>query len=64
MYLTAQGSEGQTELLILDAATLDHLGAVSVPAGLALYALDPQRHLLYLANRDGQVQIWSAAGAP
>ena len=32
VYLTTQGSDGQTELLILDAATLDHLGAVPVPA--------------------------------
>jgi len=65
VYLTTpQGSDGPTELLILDAVTLDRLGAVPVPAGLSLYALDTQRHLLYLANRDGQVQIWSATGAP
>ena len=62
VYLTAQSSEDRTELVILDAVTLDRLGAVPVPNGLSLYALDTQRHLLYLANRDGQVQIWSATG--
>ena len=63
VYLTTgEGSDGQNELVILDADTLDRLGSVPVPAGLALYALDTQRHLLYLANRDGQVQIWSATG--
>ena len=64
VYLTAEGSDGQAELVILDADTLERLGAVPVPAGLALYALDTQRHLLYLANRDGQVEIWSGTAVP
>jgi DNA-binding beta-propeller fold protein YncE len=64
VYLTTETSDGQTELRILDAATLEILGTVPVPAGLSLYALDTQRHLLYLANRDGQVQIWSATTVP
>lgn len=64
VYLTTQSGDGQTELLILDADTLETLGSVPVPGGLTLYALDTQRHLLYLVNRDGQVQIWSATGTP
>jgi len=50
------------ELLVLDAGNLEILGKVPLPAGLKLYALDPQRHLLYLASGEGEVQIWSAAG--
>jgi len=38
VYLTAETSDGQAELVILDADTLERLGAVPVPADLALYA--------------------------
>ena len=64
VYLTTESGDGEAELLILDADTLQTLGSVPVPAGMALYALDPKGHLLYLANSDGQVQIWSAAAVP
>lgn len=50
------------QLLVLDAGSLEVLGSVPLPAGLTLYALDPQRHLLYLASNEGEVQIWSATG--
>ncbi len=57
IYSTTDG-----QMLILDAANLDLLGSVPIPAGFTLRALDPQRHLLYLATDSGQVQIWSATG--
>ncbi len=50
------------QLLVLDAGSLEVLGSVPLPAGLRLYALDPQRHFLYLASYEGEVQIWSATG--
>ncbi|MGD8397298.1 MAG: hypothetical protein PVG11_00430, partial [Anaerolineae bacterium] len=50
------------QLLVLDAANLDLLGSVPIPGQYALRALAHERHLLYLANQDGQVQIWSATG--
>ena len=50
------------QMLILDAANLDVLGSMPIAAGFTLRALDPQRHLLYLAVESGQVQIWSATG--
>ncbi len=57
IYSTTDG-----QMLILDAANLDILDSVPIPAGFTLWALDPQRHLLYLATVEGQVQIWSATG--
>ncbi|MFN2241495.1 MAG: hypothetical protein ACK2U2_04355 [Anaerolineae bacterium] len=61
VYLSVDGEEAG-ELLVLDAENLDVLGSVQIPSGLSLRALDPERHLLYLASRDGRVQIWSATG--
>ncbi len=61
LYLSVVGQEEGT-LLVLDAANLDALAALPIPAGYSLRALDSQRHLLYLARQEGQVQIWSAAG--
>ncbi|MFN2228664.1 MAG: hypothetical protein ACK2VA_02740 [Anaerolineae bacterium] len=61
VYLSVAGEEGG-ELLVLDAENLDVLGSVPIPGGLSLRALDPERHLLYLASQDGRVQIWSATG--
>ena len=61
VYLTASGNEEGT-LMVLDAEDLDVLGSVPIPAGFSLRALDPQRHLLYLATQDGRVQIWAATG--
>jgi outer membrane protein assembly factor BamB len=61
VYLSVAGEEAG-ELLVLDADNLDLLGSVPIPGGLSLRALDPKRHLLYLASSDGRVQIWSATG--
>lgn len=61
LYVTVY-SEQEGRLLVLDAATLDVLGSVPVSLDLKLYALDAQRHLLYLASGDGRVEIWSASG--
>jgi photosystem II stability/assembly factor-like uncharacterized protein/DNA-binding beta-propeller fold protein YncE len=56
------GGDDEGQMLVLDADTLDVLGSVPIPAGFALRALDPQRHLLVLATGAGRVQIWSATG--
>ncbi len=61
VYLSVSGDD-EANLLVLDAENLHVLGSVPIPGRFALRALDPQRHLLYLATRDGQVQIWSATG--
>jgi photosystem II stability/assembly factor-like uncharacterized protein/DNA-binding beta-propeller fold protein YncE len=61
LYLSVQGNE-EGYLLVLDTENLDVLGSVPIPGGFSLRALDPQRHLLYLATQDGLVQIWSATG--
>ncbi len=61
LYLVVSGLD-EGYLLILDAENLDLLGSVPVPGRFTLRALDPQRHLLYLATQEGQVQIWSATG--
>ena len=55
--------EPQSHLHVLNARSLEILGVVPLPGGLTLYALDPERHLLYLASGEGEVQIWSAVGA-
>lgn len=61
VYVGVSGDrEGQ--ILVLDAENLDVLGSVPIAAGFTLRALDPQRHLLYLATEAGQVQVWSATG--
>ena len=62
LYVAAKSMDEPPRLLVLDAGRLEILGTVPLPAELTLYALDPRRHLLYLASYDGQVQIWSAAG--
>ena len=64
LYVDVDPTMGQqpAQLLVLDAGTLESLGNVPLPAGLVLYALDPERHLLYLASYEGEVQIWSAVG--
>jgi len=64
LYVNAETTVGgrPARLLVLDAGSLDILGTVPLPAGLTLYALDPERHLLYLASTEGEVQIWSATG--
>ncbi|MFN2292036.1 MAG: VPS10 domain-containing protein, partial [Anaerolineae bacterium] len=61
LYVSVEGSTGGY-LLVLDASTLDVLGAVPTPAGLSLQALDPNRQLLYLAAGEGRLQVWSATG--
>lgn len=61
VYLSVSGDD-EGHLLVLDAENLDVLESVPIPGRFTLRALDPQRHLLYLATRDGQVQIWSATG--
>ena len=61
VYLTG-GSDTGDYLIVLDAGSLDVQGAVPIPAGLALEALDTERHLLYLAAGEGRLQIWSATG--
>ncbi len=58
VYITPQGA-GSTQVLVLDATTLEVLGSVPLKFGFTLRALDTQRHLLYLANDDGQIEIWS-----
>jgi DNA-binding beta-propeller fold protein YncE len=64
LYVDVDPTMGQqpAQLLVLDAGSLRTIGSVPVPAGLALYALDPERHILYLASYEGEVQIWSATG--
>jgi DNA-binding beta-propeller fold protein YncE len=62
LYVDVKAIDQPAWLLVLDAGSLDSLGRVPLPAELTLYALDPQRHLLYLAAHTGEVQIWSAAG--
>jgi len=62
VYLSVDGYE-TGDLLVLDAENLHVLGSVPIPADFSLRALDPQRHLLYLASKDGRVQIWSATGS-
>lgn len=64
LYVDSDPTLGQqpAHLLVLDAGNLEILGDVPLPVGLTLYALDPERHLLYLASYEGEVQIWSAAG--
>lgn len=62
VYLSVSGDD-EGHLLILDAENLDVLGSVAIPGRFTLRALDPQRHLLYLATREGLVQIWSATGS-
>jgi photosystem II stability/assembly factor-like uncharacterized protein len=61
VYLSVSGDD-EGHLLVLDAENLDVLGSVAIPGRFTLRALDPQRHLLYLAIPEGQVQIWSATG--
>lgn len=61
VFLTMSG-EDEGYLLVLDAEDLDLLGSVPIAGNFSLAALDPQRHLLYLATEDGRVQIWSATG--
>ncbi|MEJ2207680.1 MAG: hypothetical protein P8129_01415 [Anaerolineae bacterium] len=61
LYLSVAGEE-EGYLLILDAESLDLLAALPIDGGYGLAALDTERHLLYLARREGQVQIWSATG--
>jgi photosystem II stability/assembly factor-like uncharacterized protein/sugar lactone lactonase YvrE len=61
LYLTVTGDQ-EGYLLVLDARNLDLLGSLPIPGQFVLRALDPQRHLLYLARENGQVQIWSATG--
>ena len=61
VYLSVSADD-QGHLLVLDAENLDVLSSVAIPGQFTLRALDPQRHLLYLATHDGQVQIWSATG--
>jgi photosystem II stability/assembly factor-like uncharacterized protein len=61
VYLTIFG-EDEGYLLVLNAENLDLLGSVPIPGNFSLRALDPQRHLLYLATQQGRVQIWSAMG--
>ncbi len=56
--MTPQG-DGHGRLLVLDATTLQVLGSATVPDGFTLRALDTQRHLLYLADDGGQIEIWS-----
>lgn len=58
----AVGGERQGQLYVLDAATLDVLGAVPIDGGYTLAALDPDRHWLFLATEEGLVQVWSATG--
>ena len=61
LYLTVYG-EQEGQLMVLDAANLDVLGSLPIPGGFGLQAVDPRRHLLYLATKGGQVQIWAAQG--
>ncbi|MEJ2734518.1 MAG: hypothetical protein P8189_13300 [Anaerolineae bacterium] len=61
VYLSVSGDD-EGHLLVLNAENLDVLGSVAIPGRFTLRALDPQRHLLYLATPEGQVQIWSATG--
>ncbi len=58
VYMTPQGQD-QSLLLTLDATTLEVLGSVKVPRGFTLRALDSERHLLFLANDEGKIEIWS-----
>jgi DNA-binding beta-propeller fold protein YncE len=62
VYLSVSGDE-EGDLLVLDAGNLEILGSVPIPGDFSLRALDPQRHLLYLATEDGRVQIWAAPGS-
>jgi DNA-binding beta-propeller fold protein YncE len=64
LYVDVDPTMGQrpAQLLVLDASSLRTIGSVPLPAGLTLYALDPERRLLYLASYEGEVQIWSAMG--
>jgi DNA-binding beta-propeller fold protein YncE/photosystem II stability/assembly factor-like uncharacterized protein len=62
VYLCVEGHE-RGDLLVLDAENLDVVGSVPIPGGFRLQALDPQRKLLYLASKDGRVQIWSTTGS-
>ena len=62
VYLSVDGYE-TGDLLVLDAENLHVLGSVPIPVDFSLRALDPQRHLLYLASKDGRVQIWAATGS-
>ena len=61
LYLSVTGQE-EGYLVVLDAGNLDLLGALPIPGGYQLRALDGERGLLYLARQEGQVQIWSAMG--
>lgn len=61
VYISTPGDD-EGYLLVLDAENLEVLGNVPIPGGFTLRALDPVRHVLYLAARDGRVQIWSATG--
>ncbi len=58
VYLTPFGG-GPSELLVLDATTLEELGSTPILAGMSLRALDTQRHLIYLANDRGRIEIWA-----
>ncbi|MFN2225402.1 MAG: VPS10 domain-containing protein, partial [Anaerolineae bacterium] len=61
VYLSVAGEE-EGYLLVLEAESLDLLAALPIDGSYSLRALDPERHLLYLARDGGQVQIWSATG--
>jgi photosystem II stability/assembly factor-like uncharacterized protein/DNA-binding beta-propeller fold protein YncE len=61
LYLSVWGDQ-EGYLLVHDANNLDLLASVPIPGQFTLRALDPRRHLLYLARENGQVQIWSATG--
>ncbi|HSR32920.1 MAG TPA: hypothetical protein VLY63_20340, partial [Anaerolineae bacterium] len=61
VYVSTPGDD-EGYLFVLDAENLEVLGNVPIPGGFTLRGLDPRRHVLYLAARDGRVQIWSATG--
>jgi DNA-binding beta-propeller fold protein YncE/photosystem II stability/assembly factor-like uncharacterized protein len=61
VYLNTFGGS-VNQMFILDAETLHVLDSVPIPAGFSIRALDPQKHRLYLATSEGQVQVWSATG--
>jgi photosystem II stability/assembly factor-like uncharacterized protein/DNA-binding beta-propeller fold protein YncE len=47
-------------MFVLNSENLEVMGAIPVTG--TLLALDPQRHLLYLATGQGRMEVWSAVG--
>ncbi|HSJ57971.1 MAG TPA: hypothetical protein VLC95_12365 [Anaerolineae bacterium] len=61
VYLSTT-DENEGHLVLIDGANLNVVGSVPIAGGFSLRALDTSRHLLYLATRDGQLEIWAATG--